>query len=350
MRRKLRPIEVESENVKDISGKHVGKIRFDIYKTGVVADLSFSVWGAKTKLGEDDLGLKGIPEDKISLGHKRLIKKNSFNLIYTAYNEAYLFFRRNSFEFPFGSARFVPYPVLQKLVEHETACEIKFYAAVEEFLAEYSVNRFQMLEEYDKVFEDILKQRKISSSNISSQKGALLSRLEEKYPSVDSLRKKFKFEFLIFEVSSPEFKVVDFEDALTKAKKLEDLEKLYKEKVSQKLDVFLEDVVSSLKTKVLEIVEKLSERLEKGSVSMATVKAFQRFAESFKAMDFVDLGVDDAIASLELKLKDVQKNDLDNEKFKEALVQELEKIKTAALAVDDDKVLGRFKRNLRVIE
>lgn len=349
MKRKLRPIEVES--AKEISGKTVaGKIKFDLYKTGVVADLSFSIWGAKTKLGEDDLGLKDIPTDKISLGHKRLIKKTSLSQISAAYNEAYLFFRRNSFEFPFGCARFIPYPMLKMVVEHETLCEKTFYEEVENFLIEYSENRIKMLEEYDKVFADILKQRNLTSYEISKQKGALLSRLEEKYPSVTELRKKFRFEFVIFEVSSPEFNSLETEDALSRAKKLEDLQILYKEKVSKKLDVFLEDVVASLKTKVLEVVSKLNERLEKGSVSMATVKAFQRFAETFRAMDFVDLGVDAAIASLELTLKDIQKNDLDNEKFKEALAKELENIKVAASAVDDNKVLGRFKRNLRVIE
>jgi hypothetical protein len=333
------------------ASKNSQKVDFDLYKSGVVADLAFSMWGAATKLQADDLGLSGVPEDKISLGQKRLLKKDKLSKIYKVRSMAWRVFKQNSFQFPFGSAGFIPYARLGAVIESMAECEKAYFQKVDEMIADYDTDRAQMLKEYDEVFDEMLKQRNgISAGERLSQKAKLLVRLNEKYPPKDQLKRRFAYEFVIFEVTSPEFKKTSGVSALSKAGKVEDLERAFKDKVSRKLDLFLEDVVAHLKGMVLEIVGKLSKRIEDGKVKLATVRSFTKFAEAFRAMDFVDLDINDAIRSLEDKLKGVTKVDLDDSAFKETLTQEINKIRAAADLVDFDRVIGRYKRNLRVVE
>jgi hypothetical protein len=324
-------------------------VSMDLYKTGVVADLSFSVWGAWAKLRQDDLGLENVPQEIISLGHKKLAKKESLKEIDTVVHKSRNYFKGNSFAFPFGGARFIPYARLQKVAAKMQEAEKVFNEKVETFLAEYPNIQTQMLMEYAEAFESMLrKANNRTEGEIQTQKDVLLNRIREKYPTQSELRRRFAFDFVIFEVTDPEFKSVSSEKALQKANKLDTLEKSYREKVSTRLDGFIEEVVASLKKMALDIVAKMKDRLDKDTVKMSTLRSFKKFAETFREMDFVDVNIDNVLKSLEGKLKDVDKSQLNDEKFKESLGKELEAIKAAADSIDYDKTMGRFKRMLRV--
>jgi hypothetical protein len=330
------------EKVEDTIGK---TINFDLYKTGVVADLSFSVWGAATKLNPDDLGLDSLPKDKISLGHKRLTKKERLEAINSIRSKSTGVLWQNSFAFPFGTARFIPYARLQQVVEKINLLEKEFYSEVQVFLSGYESDRSQMLLEYETLFEDILS-KKFSGEILQVKKNTLLSRLEQKFPSKDELRKKFKFELDLFEVASPEFSKISSGEALEKV----ELEALYKEKVSQKLDLFLEEVVARLKEMVLNSVKRMKEKAEKDCLTMKTIGSFRKFVEKFKSMDFVDTEIDNSLQILENKLDGIGRSDLNNSNFRNSLSSEIKEFEESVLSVDMDKVLGRFKRNLRVVE
>jgi len=320
-------------------------MNFDLYKAGVVADLSFSIWGAATQLKAEDLGLENIPKDKISLGHKRLSKKERLESIWSIRQKACNVLIQNSFSFPFGSARFVPYARLQDTVEKIRLFEEDFYFEVRKFLEGYEQDRSQMLDEYEGMFEEILS-KKYSGEILQRKKEIVLSKLRDKFPLKEDLGKKFKFELDLFEVTSPEFSKLGTDAALGKA----EMENLYREKVSQKLDLFLEEVVSRLKYMVLKSVKNMKERTEKDCLSMKTINSFKKFAESFKSMDFVDTEIIQHISQLEEKLDSVSKSDLSNESFKDALNLEIKSLEESVMSVDMDKVLGRFKRNLRVTQ
>jgi uncharacterized protein (DUF885 family) len=324
-------------------------VRMDLYKAGVVADLSFSVWGAWAKLKEDDLGLSGVPEDIISLGHKKLAKKENLKEIDTVVHKARNLFKTNSFAFPFGGARFIPYARLQKVVAKMQEAENNFNMHKEVLFKEYPAIKEKMMKEYDEAFEKLLKQKSTSSDEvIKEQKKKLLARLEDKYPTLSELRNRFAFDFVIFEISDPEFKRVSTDKALNKVLKLDAMEKAYREKVSTRLDGFVEEVIASLKKMVLETVKKIQERIDKDTVKMSTIRSFKKFAETFREMDFVDMNIDSVLKALEDKIKDVDKSQLSDEKFKEIFAAQLNAIKEAAEGVDYDKTLGRFKRMLRV--
>jgi len=327
------------------------QVNIDLYKAGVVVDLSFGMWGATTSLNEEDLGLEGVPEDKILLGSKRLIKKDRKKKILNVYNEAKGLLYRNSFSFPFGNARFVPYARLNSLIEKMNVLEKAFFEARDDLIDELESNRVEIMKEYEVTFEKLLLQRNgLSDAERSDKKKVLLSQIRSKYPSREVLREKYKFEFVIFEIQSPEFNPMTGAQALDKVEEVKELEKIYREKVAKKLDIFLGDVVSTLKSRILDIVTRLSNRVENDNVKMSSINSFKRFAESFRELDFMDMDVDKAISGLEKKLADVEKKDLSDAAFKLALTEELDKVKEAANSVDISKVMGRFKRNLRPVE
>jgi len=325
------------------------KVDMNLYKTGVVADLSFSCWGARAKLEEEDVGLEDLSE-LIILGGKKLIPKDKMEKIYTSISEARGFLKNNSFEFPFGNARFIPYTILKKVSTKMDECGKEFWSGVQEFLSGYEVTRGEMLEEYDKVFENILKQRKIDQSCIPAEKKKLLDLLSKKYPTVLDLRKKFGFEFVLFEVDSPDFKTISSEKALGNVAISKAAEEEYKKRVEEKMDKFLEEVVSRLKAMVLEVVEKLKGKIEKESLSQATVKSFKKFTDAFRGMDFVNVNIDQALLSLEAKLSAASKSDLNDGKFHQKLSKQLDEIKAMADSVETDKILGRFRRGLTPVE
>lgn len=327
------------------------QVNLDLYKTGVVADLTFSRWGAKTKLKAEDLGLKDIPEDLIHLGRKRLVPKDRMAKIASAISEARVFVSHNSFSFPFGDVVFIPYARLQKVVEKVHKCEKDFWEGVEGFYSEYGEIREKMMVEYEKAFDKILKQKSgMTADTITREKQRLLDRLAEKYPPLSELKKKFGFDFVLFEIKTPDFESISSEEALDKVRITHEIEESYKRLVERKLDQFLEGVVEKLKTMVLDMVEKLKYRIEKETISMASVKSFRKFADAFRSLDFVDTSIDQAISQLEEKLDKVEKSDLNDEQFRDKLNTDLDSIKKLTENIDFSKVLGRFKRKIRVEE
>jgi len=326
-------------------------VSMDLYKAGVIGDLSFGVWGASTQLKEDDLGLKGVPEDLMSLGRKRLVDRDRLKKISSVFSQARSFFRNNSFEFPFGDARFIPYARLQRIADKMEESEKKFYEEVDALVGDYDSIRSQMMKKYDSAFDSLLEQRAgMTGEQQKENKKILLAQLKDKYPSKEDLKSRFKFEFVVFDVQSPEFNKVSAAEAIGKHEQVLELEKAFQEKVARKLDGFLDDVVGRLKTMVLDSVKKIQDHLENDTIKMSTVGSFKKFAETFRSMDFVDMNIDAALKSLEAKLESVTKSDLDDKAFQETLAQELDKVKAAANSVDVSKVLGKFKRMIRVAE
>lgn len=331
--------------------KQQKQVNLDLYKSGVVADLTFSRWGAKTKLSEEDLGLKDVPEWLIQLGAKRLIPKDKMSKIDSAIAEARGFLAHNSFMFPFGNVTFIPYARLQRVIEKMGKCEKDFWEGVEQFLSEYGQIRSTRMAEFDAAFEKILKQRNsMTSEKLSQEKKRLLDKLSEKYPPLSELRGKFGFDFVLFEIKSPDFESISSEDAMDKVKVQREVEENYKRLVEKKLDQFLEGVVAQLKTMVLDMVAKLNYRIEKETISMASVKSFRKFADAFRALDFVDTNIDRAISQLESKLDNVERSDLDDEQFRTKLTEDLDGIKKLAENIDFSKILGKFKRRIRAEE
>src|SRR4030042_1509428 len=130
-------------------------LKWNIYKFGIVVDLTISQWGARAKLRPEDLGMADVPE-LIKLGHKDLMKKEHLASINSWISKATTYLYAHSFSFPFGNSRFVPYTLVEETVKFMSKCKEEFENAVLEMLKDYETNRQEILNEYREIFKDIL--------------------------------------------------------------------------------------------------------------------------------------------------------------------------------------------------
>jgi len=331
----------------------------DIYKAGVICDLTIHWYKGMIKLNPEDLGFDEFPETElISLGRKKLIQKKHIKKIYSLDLKARAFLRNNGFIFPIGQTWFVPYRRLEKVLEKMDELRNQFNGEANDFINTYGTVRQEMIDEYRRIFTEILKEHHKSEGwnsqqfqpHLEFEVNKLLDRLVARFPSEASLRNKFGFEFLVFEIGSPEFKPVEEGVAIDKARLNIQLESEYQEKVRSKVDGFLADVVAELKGMVLDITKNMIEQLEKGTLNKNTVKGFKNFADTFRQLDFVDMDIDAQLGELQKRLDYASKEDLKNEDFKARLRDDIITVKNIAHNINVSKILGKFRRMITIRE
>jgi Holliday junction resolvase len=329
---------------------HKDNLKFNIYKSGVVADLTIHQWGARAKLNPEDLGMGSVPE-LIKLGHKDLMRKEHLERMTYILKKAERFLNSKSFVFPFGSARFIPSANIEEVTAFMMESDKEFKEALEEFLNDYDVKRVEMLEEYRIVFHDILRQGKEpiktleAKANMGKEINRLISRLESKYPSKEALREKFNnIDFTMFNISLPDFVETDGGEAIEKA----NLNMEYRKKASAKIDTFLESVIASLKEMVLDTTKHMKARLEAGNLNQHQIKHFVKFANEFKKQDFIGMDLDKVLESFKEKLSNAEKSDLTDAEFNAKLKEDLKGLEEQVINSDKSKILDRYLRRIEV--
>ncbi len=257
--------------------------------------------------------------------------------------------RNNGFIFPIGQAWFVPYRRLEKVLGKMAEFRDRFNSEANDFISTYGAVRNEMIDEYRKVFTRILQEHhKLEGEELELEVGRLLNRLIARFPSESELRRKFGFEFLIFEIGSP--KPAEEGAILDKARLNIRLEEEYQTKVREKIDGFLVDVVAQLKGMVLDITKNMIGQLEKGTLNKNTIKGFKNFADTFRQLDFVDVDIDAQLTELQKRLDGASKEDLKNEDFKLRLRDDIITVTNIARNIEVSKVLGKFKRMITIRE
>jgi len=325
-------------------------IQLNIYKSGVIVDLSVSSWRAIAKLNPEELGLEKseVPE-QIYLGHKQLMKKEFFKEANSIESKAGSWLNQHSWSFPVGQCRFVSYATLPKLLEKMGEAEKNFNEAVGHMVEAYGAKRAEMLEHFSKVFDEMLE--KIYSGGNGDKEVAkqrLMRKLEDKYPTESNLRSKFHFDFVVFEVAPSEFRGLTSAEASDKANTAIGVQNEYREKITQKLDAFSESVINKLQEMVLDVTGKLSQRTKAGTLNMNTVKSFRNWIDKFRQLNFVGLDVDGALDELEKKLSETEQGEMSTKEFMDKLDQDINAIRETASKTDVSSVLHKYRRRIEV--
>ena len=338
-----------------MKNNNVADLKWNIYSHGVIGDLSISIWGSWSKLHPEELGLSEIPE-QIYLGHKNLMDRDYFGRINSVASRAFGYLHRYTFAFPFGDARFISYRLVPDVVEHMKQCRTEFEDAVDEFVANYQERKQKMLIKFREIFGEMLMKKHVATglvggldksfSGMDSAVEDMVDKLEKKYPTMSQLRRKFKFDFVVFEISTPEFKELSLDGSVDKAQMNMEVAGLYKQRVTEKIDSFLEDVCARLKDMILKTTEHMKERLHAGSLTQTTIKSFVRFADEFRKKDFIGLDFEKELEEFKSKLQAAEKSDLSNEEFKNKLQGDLDAMKEKMTTMDVDLVLGKFRRRI----
>lgn len=293
-----------------ISSDELSRRYQKIWNDGKLVVIHVGMWGMSHQLDGKDLAIeKNLPEI-IRLGKKMLIKPEVFNKFKNVEQRARNFLYSNSFSFPLvPQAHFVPNlkhaQVRQKLLEFKN----EFESLTQQFIGYYEGYKAETLAAFPE-YAHIL---------------------EPHYPSLEEIQQKFRFEIMSFEAVFPkelgEFDL-NTEMARTEAAdqaRTEEATKAqaeYQEQLNthmSKLDEFLHEANTSIRSKVLQHCEAVAEKIRnKELISKTNIKTLLRQVQDFRELNFLD---DQAVATRLNSLEVLLQSGADFKANEDALAQ-----------------------------
>ena len=218
----------------------------------------------------------GLKEDKLpdifTLGRKRLLPADVIATFRSFAEKADYLLETEAFPFPIAKVRFVPEKRVGYVCAQLDQWAQEFEACANQFFINYQNVRDRMLEDYDKYREA----------------------LQNFYPRISVVKKKFSFTYDIFTISLPKnLRVAQTTaaklDAEQKARQL--AEERMREKVTKQVDDFLADSVGVLREKTTELCKHVAAKIKKGElVTEGTIKSLRTWIDRFESMNFVGDG------------------------------------------------------------
>ena len=283
-----------------------------VFSDGKLVHVHIGMWGMSHNLTENDIKLKDKLPKLIKLGKKFLIKEEVYKRFKNCEAQIRNCLYANSFNFPLVSqAHFVPKSKFMEVYSELNKLKDKFMSMSEEFFEKYEEYKREAIDYYKEHSEQL---------NVD---------IETLYPSLGELKKKFYVDIASFEISLPtNFKEVDLHTEVAREvaadqAKSEALRK-YNEEYSKQVDLhmnkindFVQNVVSTLRTNVMAYCSSTLSKIQKGEiVSDSSVRRLLGHIKEFKSMNFMD---DQAIDRELSKVESLLTKDTDFTKDKDAL-------------------------------
>lgn len=256
-----------------------------IFQDGKLICLNTGMWGMSYSLTESDIKIAGKLPEVIRLGKKMLIKPEVFNKFKSHQGKA-----RN---YLYASSHKLPTAPQSHFVTKKSFLSV--YAKLEEFQTEFYHLVDEFIEKYDEYKAEALAFYRDNATLVDVAAVDLL------YPTKESVKEKFYFHIISYEIAMPtEFAAVDIHKEIDRANaagvaKAEEAEKydaIYKQQLAShmdKINVFVEDVVSELRTKVVEHCTTVISKIKSKRVaSEASVKTLLAHIAEFRGLNFVD--------------------------------------------------------------
>lgn len=308
-----------SDTAKNALPLEKGKLILDkIFRKGGIFKLSVGGWGARKKLRRQDLGLKkeDVPEEIVTLGQKRLIKKSAMAEIKSIENKGRSLVEGNSHESWVTGLRFMTMESVKKIKPELDELRKKYFEAVDAFVKQYPDLREAMMKEFPEWAE----------------------KLAPLYPTAEAVKKSFYWTEDFFEITL----------ARKEAEILAEAEVAIQEELAKKLNGFINATVKDTRALFLEELQAVKDKIDKGDkVHGKTVKKIQEMIEQAKQMDMV--GDQEFLAMLD-KFKTVwDKDKLNDEALKAQAQKELNVIlEKAADTKSADEVAEKYYRGIVV--
>lgn len=305
-----------------------------LFLDGTLIDLHISYWRGRRPLSAGDLSVNpdDVP-DIFSLGNKLVVPKETMFTFDNIYSASFGIISKYTFPFP-TRARFVPYSVLEMVLHELKVRKTMFEERVDSFVENYDTYRQQMIDKYPEHSEA----------------------LSREYITTTELRKKFKYEYSLYEISLPKslrFKAVQerdaVEDARARERALAQAEEEYRKQFQEQIDEFLGGSVGKLREAVGGAVANLAERLQEGdAITKGSLDSLKRTIEKFRTLNFVgDKSVEEKLTELEAMIPESGKKFEEGE-FKKGFQMALSSVTETLMESDISVVTGEYKRKLRL--
>lgn len=264
-----------------------------IFTHGNLAYVTIGMWTGQKLLTPEDLGLKGTDiSSAFSLGKKNLIPASVIAELRAIDGKARHTLLNYSFDFPIGAARFVPKTSVVKFVEEMDVLVKRFNEKADELAANYSKYRLEMRTEYIDAAKEAYERAKSLSPSFDKTENEFvnefIARIEQSYPKVQDIRKKFHMEYYLYKMDLPDVTQAKYEDLMDEGNRIRMMEDAFNRKLSKKVESFVDDCTSGLRTKAAEVLSNFSDALGGNKrISEATINSVRNMIEDFERRNFV---------------------------------------------------------------
>lgn len=250
---------------------------------GVLINVSVRYWRGCKKLKAEDIGLNtdDVSDRLISLGHKRLLPKDTLADLALIEGRAHALVVANTFPFLNGLGHFLPNPKLEEVTNALTRLETEFWQAKEAFVSRYSSHRDGALVEWRNTAEKLVRD---PARLIAAIAGAFPVKLE----------KFFSFDVALFQIAAPE-QVHATTVSLSEHRDIIEARRKAAQEAASKIrtgvDSFIGECVASLREQTATLCEEMLSSIGGGKtdgVHQKTLNRLVRFIDQFRQLNFAN--------------------------------------------------------------
>lgn len=252
-------------------------------REGVLLGVSVRYWRATKKLKAEDLGLdpERVTDRLISLGHKKLLPKESLEPFALIESRAHALVEASTFPFLKGLARYLPNAKLAEVRARLDSLEGEFREAKRRFLENYAVTREQGLAEWTQ-----------AARRLVSEPDKLVATIAAAFPDPGVLDRSFEFTVHLFQIRAPEGLDLELIQVSEQEEVLRARQQAATEaatRIRQQAEEFVSDCVASLRQQTAQLCEEMLESMRSGKtgVHQKTLNRLLKFIGEFRQLNFV---------------------------------------------------------------
>jgi hypothetical protein len=306
---------------------------------GVLLSVSVRYWRAQKKLNPEDLGLarERVNDRLISLGHKRLVPKESLQRLAVLESRAHAMVEENTFPFLGGVAHYLPNEKLDEVTQRLHRLQAEFETETRAFLAGYADLRDAALVEWRE-----------AAQRLGADPRKLVAAVEQAFPSSERMPRSFGFEVRLFSIAVPDVPQAQLIELGTRQELLQvrrEAAQQARHEIEDFCERFVGECVSEMRRQTAQLCSEMLTTIDStGSVHQKTLNRLVHFIERYKALNFagdrqMTQELDRARAELLSRSAEEYRSD---SKAEVSLVQGLERLRVKAreLAAQDTSDLA----------
>ncbi len=338
---------------------HIIEDIMNIFKDGLLVDVSVSFWSGSKALSPADLGLKAEDvAEAFKLGKKMLVPQDVIRKFRAIESKARFIVEKNSFKFPIGNARFVPKKKFPAVLKKLKQCAFDYTQLTEQLVVNYEKYREEMLPVYKEAaekayFTNLPTQIEFNMDEQEKEKeqfiNSFLMRISTFYPPASTLRDKFALIWDIYEIALPRMRKADGDKIVDDADRKEVATEEYRKQAHQKIGSFLDEVVKTLRQETVTVCTRIADRIKEGKVIKGrSLSSLNDFISNFSELNFVgDAVIEEELAKLKRDFLEDKHGDMEEGEIQQELGRRLGELADVASKITDvDSVTGGYRRKI----
>lgn len=253
-------------------------------REGVLINVSIRYWRGCKKLKPEDLGLEAakVSDRLISLGHKRLLPRDTMQKLALIEGRAHALVEGNTFPFMGGLGHFLPNAKLEEVTAKLQRLEEEFWSAKAEFLKSYGQLRDKASQEWFAMARELV-----------HDPDRIVANIEASFPLPEQMERYYHFGTHLFQIAVPEkmglgLLALGEQEEIRQARQRAAQEAA--SKIRQGVESFVSDCVASLREQTAKLCEEMLEsiRTSESGVHQKTLNRLTRFIDQFRSLNFVN--------------------------------------------------------------